>query len=207
MVCSEDGETVTEPVSGQRGASKGSWVVVDPGDRPSFRGEESFDFVPLPVSEMENLSFSQGSAYYCELGEPNGEHYEVLRRLAESKNTILVSKGTFRRGPYRKVWTLQVFDGNLVLRELAFPEEIRKAPEYRNKPKVSKALMDAAKAYVSTATVDADAFDFRNEGTEAFRQWLTDTGTEVIVESHTELPAAPGTKPEDLAAALRKATK
>ncbi len=164
-----DGNHHVEPILGYDDGDK--WRIAD-SNKPEVPAVDGMELIPVPADQLREHTFDGAAAYWVAPSkETSLQGWEVLRRVLSKGKVAFVCKGALRRGSAEKLWRLGTFQDHLVLREIVFPDKIRKHPDVPNIP-VKREVMALVNQFVSNLTDDWKDIDTTDHTAEQVEQWI-----------------------------------
>lgn len=203
----EEGDHHLYPNETGRGVpmGDGKFRVLEKHDRPQVPKVEVLELTPVPTKELTDNTVEGESFYYLTpTTDADKALYGVVQKLADLPKMTFITRGPLRTSTIDKMWRVETFRGTLVLREMKFPSQINKAPDFEV-DSVDKATYDLAKQFVGTLLTTWDKVDTHDRATELFQQWV-DTGHDIEFTAPTEEKSA-SEKAVDLQNTLAAAVK
>lgn len=200
-VCPVDDEPIAWGAWKMGRETADGWIIVDEADRPSEPRSESIEFIPVPKGEFNDSAIYGSGFYYAEpSSEASKASWTILSHMAEEY--ALVGRGNFRAGT-PKLWSLELFRGVLVLREVTFPEYIKDEPEIEP-VEVDSNIINMAMTYASSVTQAWDDID-KDSGADRFEKWVEEQGERIVTKESQEPSGTAEDYLSDLEAALKRA--
>lgn len=182
--CPEGGHEVSwdEFVLGKPGPGGGLVLAPTTDDKPQNEATSVLELKPIPASDIDDTTFDGPSVYYMQPYDATIQAWLAIRSIIQKGKLALVAKGALRRGS-EKIWRVEVFRDYLVLREIAFPEDIRDVPA-PVEAKLEKGTLTLVDKFIENITTTWDQIDTVDRSRERLIAWI-DSGTTVIEPTET----------------------
>jgi non-homologous end joining protein Ku len=181
--------------------------LMDDEAKPEIEPTNELPLIPVPAQEIRDHTFEGDGMYYCQpSSRASALTWTILARQLKTGKVAFMTRGSLRRGSKDKLWKLELFRGYPVLREIAFPDEVKEAPDasVADDVTVDKPTQKLVSEFIDASMSTWDDVDTTNTWKQQFEAWVD--SSEIVRTNDVEKPA---TKqgPEDLIAELQAAVE
>lgn len=181
--------------------------VLKDEEKPQPEPTNELALIPVPAQEIRDNTFEGDSMYYCQpSSKASALTWTILNRQLKTGKVSFMTRGCLRRNSKEKLWKLELFRGYPVLREIAFPDNLKPEPdaEIAEDVTVDKPTQKLVSEFIDASMSTWDDVDTTDTWQEQFEEWINDSE---IVRPNVSEESATKQSPEDLIKGLQEAVK